>query len=169
MGCDANVKTVTLSSAYLYGGSTATAATPANSSFLLQFNNPESSTYITSLSLSSYGSPSATGDPLANTTDIALGPTTLSLQASTASSSSTRMNTTSAEVNVTTWQTGRNSSELIDFSRNSPANTLNSGQVSSFTFYPRTSVPKSIIPGSTFNYAVTFSNGESVSGSLIAQ
>ena len=44
-----NVKTVTLSSATLYGGVSATAAVAATSSLVFALNNPGSATYITGL------------------------------------------------------------------------------------------------------------------------
>ena len=43
------------------------------------------------------------------------------------------------------------------------------GQVASFTFYPWSNPSQSILTGQTFNYIIYFSDGEVVSGSLIAQ
>jgi len=43
------------------------------------------------------------------------------------------------------------------------------GAVTSFTFYPWAAAAQSILTGQTFNYVINFANGQSVSGSLIAQ
>jgi flagellin-like protein len=49
------------------------------------------------------------------------------------------------------------------------ANAMSPGAVSSFTFYPWSASSQSITTGQTFNYVINFANGQSVSGSLIAQ
>jgi len=49
--CSDIVKTVTLSSAELYGGSLATTSTNGTSDLSISLNNPGSTTYITSLTL----------------------------------------------------------------------------------------------------------------------
>ena len=43
------------------------------------------------------------------------------------------------------------------------------GQVTSYTFYPLRSTSGPITTGQVFNYVINFANGQSVSGSLIAQ
>ncbi len=50
-----NVKTVTLSSATLYGGTTATGAAAATSSLTIALNNPGSASYITSVTMTGSG------------------------------------------------------------------------------------------------------------------
>src|SRR5271166_2643507 len=50
-----NVKTVTLSSATLYGGVTASAAIAATSSITLSLNNPGSATTVTGVTLTGAG------------------------------------------------------------------------------------------------------------------
>src|SRR5713226_9624242 len=50
-----NVKTITLTSATLYGGVTATGSAAATSSFVLALNNPGSATYVSSFSMSGAG------------------------------------------------------------------------------------------------------------------
>ncbi|MGA2877126.1 MAG: hypothetical protein ABSE82_16545 [Nitrososphaerales archaeon] len=47
-------------------------------------------------------------------------------------------------------------------------NGLTGGTVTSYTFYPF-GTAQSITTGQVYNYVVSFSNGQSVSGSLIAQ
>ena len=55
-----NVKTVTLSSATLYGGVTAYTATAATSSLTMSLNNPGSATTITGITLTGAGISSIT-------------------------------------------------------------------------------------------------------------
>ena len=132
-----NVKTVTLSSATLYGGLSATGATgtpasqAATSSLVFALNNPGSATYITSLTLTGAGIASI------NNWD----------------------NTTLATVATNT----------IVFATSAPNNAMNAGQVSSYTYYPSAPTPEGITTGQVFNYVINFANGQSVSGSLIAQ
>jgi len=135
-----NVKTVTLSSATLYGGLSATGATgtpasqAATSSLVFALNNPGSATYITSLTLTGAGIASI------NNWD----------------------NTTLATVATNT----------IVFTASHPNNNaMLAGQVSSYTYYPsaNTGAQEGITTGQVFNYVINFANGQSVSGSLIAQ
>jgi len=78
-------------------------------------------------------------------------------------------------INLTITQWDNNSrpssaSNLIDFNSGHPGNSiLASGKVSSFTFYPEYSTPLTISKDQVFNYVISFQNGQSVSGSLIAQ
>lgn len=128
-----NVKTVTLSSATLYGGVSATASQPATSSLTLSLNNPGSASAITSITL--------TGTGLASP--------------------------------ITTWSgvSTAGGAQIVfinSFNSLSP-NALSPGQVTSYTFYPSTAASASITTGQTFNYVINFANGQSVSGSLIAQ
>ena len=53
--CSGNVKTVTLASAYLYSGNLSTSSSNATASFTFSLNNPGSTTFITSLTISSNG------------------------------------------------------------------------------------------------------------------
>jgi hypothetical protein len=41
--------------------------------------------------------------------------------------------------------------------------------VTLFTYYPESASQQQITTGQTFNYIINFANGQSVSGSLIAQ
>ena len=128
-----NVKTVTLSSATLYGGVTAYTATAATSSLTMSLNNPGSATTITGITLTGAGITSVTG------WDTASG-------ASAAPS-----------LQFTAYTAGN-------------PNAMSPGAVTSFTFYPwGAAASQSILTGQTFNYVITFANGQSVSGSLIAQ
>ncbi len=131
-----NVKTVTLSSATLYGGvSQTTGGQVATSSLTLSLNNPGSASAISSVTL--------TGTGLASP--------------------------------ITSWSSTSNyvAANLVAFvnSYNSLSpNALSPGQVTSYTFYPNTGANSaSITTGQTFNYVINFVNGQSVSGSLIAQ
>lgn len=80
----------------------------------------------------------------------------------------------SDNVTLTSWDSNAlacSSSNLIGF--NSPQNDSNvrsSDKSSSFVFYPESSGhPLGILSGQTYNYVIDFQNGQSVSGSLIAQ
>ena len=129
-----NVKTVTLSSATLYGGVTASAAIAATSSITLSLNNPGSATTVTGVTLTGAGIST-----------------------------------------VNAWDTGSAASpaaSTVSFAQPYGAgnpNAMGPGQVTSFTFYPWSAASQSILTGQTFNYVITFANGQSVSGSLIAQ
>jgi flagellin-like protein len=126
-----NVKTVTLSSATLYGGVTASSSVAATSSLTLAINNPGSATTISSVTLTGAGiSPVSSWD--------------------TSSASGTAGST-------------------VNFATQSNANAMAAGAVTSFTFYPWSSSSQPITTGQTFNYVINFANGQSVSGSLIAQ
>ena len=129
-----NVKTVTLSSATLYGGVSADPVTTATSSLTLSLNNPGSASAITSLTLTGTGLQSP----------------------------------------ITTWSGVPNAggAQIVfvnSYDSLSIYNALSPGQVTSYTFYPSTSASVPITTGQTFNYVINFANGQSVSGSLIAQ
>jgi flagellin-like protein len=127
-----NVKTVTLSSATLYGGVSATGAKNATSSLTVALNNPGSASYITGVTMTGAGI--ATISSWDNNTDF------------------------SAAAN------------LVVFTASHPGNTaMTPGSVTSFTFYPEATSQQSITTGQVFNYVINFANGQSVSGSLIAQ
>ena len=129
-----NVKTVTLSSATLYGGVTADPATISTSSLTISLNNPGSATTITSVTITGSGiSPVNAWD--------------------TTSASGAAANT----INFGLGYTAGN------------PNAMAPGTVTSFTFYPWVVASQSILTGQTFNYVINFANGQSVSGSLIAQ
>lgn len=66
------------------------------------------------------------------------------------------------------WQNSSSSSGTIDFQTHSANDRLVSDKVTFFDFYP-TNVSVNIIAGYVYNYVIEFSNGDSVSGSLIAQ
>ncbi len=121
-----NVKTVTLSSATLYGGTEGAAlGVPAATSSYVTFslNNPGTASTITGITL-----------------------------------------TGSAITAVTTWENSGGTGFLT-----SGNNALAGGQVTSYTFYPYGTAANTITTGQTFNYVISFANGQSVSGSLIAQ
>jgi flagellin-like protein len=121
-----NVKTVTLSSATLYGGTEPLAIgnPPATGATYMTFslNNPGSQSSITSITLTGAGVTA-----------------------------------------VTLWGTSTGSAYNAGSN-----NVLSAGQVSSYTFYPY-GTAQSIVTGQTFNYVISFQNGQSVSGSVIAQ
>jgi FlaG/FlaF family flagellin (archaellin) len=127
-----NVKTVTLSSATLYGGVTASSIIAATSSVTVSLNNPGSATTITSITL--------TGSGIST---------------------------------ITNWQlaaaSGTNTVNFAATYVNGGANAMGPGAVTSFTFFPWSGSSQSITTGQTFNYVINFANGQSVSGSLIAQ
>jgi flagellin-like protein len=146
-----NVKTVTLTSATLYGGVTSANGVVATSSLGISLNNPGSQSYITTLTL--------TGTGL--TAPITLWDNTSAAQgaANEIVFSSGTYQTGAASCSVATWNW----------------NTMCAGQVTSFNFYPgppgtlRSGASAQITTGQTFNYVINFANGQSVSGSLIAQ
>jgi len=120
-----NVKTVTLSSATLYGGTEPAAlGVPATGATYMTFslNNPGSASTITTITITGAGI--------------------------TATS---------------TWGTSTGTSYLL-----AGNNALAAGQVTAYTFYPY-GTAQSITTGQTFNYVISFANGQSVSGSVIAQ
>jgi len=127
-----NVKTVTLSSATLYGGVSATAAQAATSSITISLNNPGSATVISGITLTGAGIATISG------WDTAAG------------------------------QSAAPSLQFTPYTVNNP-NAMAPGAVTSFTFYPWNAASQSILTGQTFNYVLNFANGQSVSGSLIAQ
>jgi flagellin-like protein len=121
-----NVKTVTLSSATLYGGTEPAAIgnPPSGAATYMTFslNNPGSASTITSITLTGAGVTA-----------------------------------------VTLWGNVGGTGYLL-----SGNNALAAGQVTSYTFYPY-GTAQSITTGQTFNYVISFQNGQSVSGSVIAQ
>jgi flagellin-like protein len=129
-----NVKTVTLSSATLYGGVSASATVAATSSLTLSLNNPGSASAITSLTLTGTGLPA----PIVTWSGVA----------------------TAAGAQIVF---------INSYNSLSIYNALSPGQVTSYTFYPSTAPSEAITTGQTFNYVINFANGQSVSGSLIAQ
>jgi hypothetical protein len=144
--CSGTVKTVTLSSANLYDGTTAVSSANA-SSLLMSFNNPGSETYITSLS-------------------IWQATTTVTYPNST--SVITKIYPEN-NVTITSWQDSTDSTGQINFSVHSNATELLSGKVTSFSFYPRTVSQINITADETWNFVVDFANGQSVSGSLLSE
>jgi flagellin-like protein len=120
-----NVKTVTLSSATLYGGTMVAAigTTGSGATYMtFSLNNPGSASTVTSITLTGAGITA-----------------------------------------VTSWQNSGGTAYLL-----SGNNALAAGQVSSYTFFPY-GTAQSITTGQTFNYVISFANGQSVSGSVIAQ
>ncbi len=75
---------------------------------------------------------------------------------------------------ITGWDTGSLSSAAANVNFNQGytsgnPNAMGPGAVTSFTFFPWSAASQSITTGQTFNYVINFANGQSVSGSLIAQ
>ncbi len=57
----------------------------------------------------------------------------------------------------------------INFANSGTGNALGPGQVTTLVFYPATPTSITLRPGETFNYVISFANGQSISGSLVAQ
>ena len=133
-----NVKTVTLSSATLYGGTepATVGVAQANSYLVFALNNPGSTSSISGLTLTGSGITSV------NTWGLING---------TAATFTIATSANPQGVGTGLW-----------------ANGLTGGTVTSYTFYPF-GTAQSITTGQVYNYVVSFSNGQSVSGSLIAQ
>jgi len=138
-----NVKTVTLSSATLYGGVSASAAVVATSSLTMSLNNPGSQSYITSVTVTGAGlvTPITAWD---NTSAVRVAGNTVNFGAASMAAGGCP---------TPAWNN----------------NVLCPGQVTSFTVYPEQAASVAITTGQTFNYVINFQNGQSVSGSLIAQ
>jgi flagellin-like protein len=125
-----NVKTVTLSSATLYGG----AETPSTSSpalagatyLVFSLNNPGSASSISSVTLTGSGISS-----------------------------------------VSAWDLSGSASNIAFASTNNVANSMPGGAVTAFSYYAVGT--QTITTGQVYNYVINFLNGQSVSGSLIAQ
>ena len=128
-----NVETVTLPSANLYGGFSATSSFSASSKLVFALSSPQCSpTYLSSVTL--VGSNITT---------------------------------------ITSWDNNSNPSSgnnMINFTLSQPGNNiLAPAKITSFTFYPESTTQQQIISGQVYNYVVNIANGQSVSGSLIAQ
>jgi flagellin-like protein len=133
-----NVKTVTLSSATLYGGnaSPTVAQGAATGSYItFSLNNPGSASTVSSMTLTGSG-----------------------IQAVTVWDNSTFAGTCS----------GACASVFSGTSGGVANNLLAGGKVSSYTWYLG-GQNQAVTTGQTFNYVINFANGQSVSGSLIAQ
>ena len=116
---------------------------------------------ITLTSANLYGGTeaSALGVPASGATYV-----TFALENPSSTSSITGISLTGAGITaVTLWETASGTAYST-----SPNNELYGGQVNSFTFYSY-GTAQSITTGQTFNYVISFANGQSVSGSLIAQ
>ena len=76
-------------------------------------------------------------------------------------------------INTTIWDDHPNASAAhVDFERKytkGADNGLGADQLTSFTFYPWSNSAEVIETGQTYNYVIDFANGQSVSGSLIAE
>jgi hypothetical protein len=163
--CSGNVKTVTLASAYLYSGNLSTSSRNATASFTFSLNNPGSTTYITSLTVSSSGvttvstwynrTRSQTVINSINGTIIAFIPGSGGNLTITQWADNSEASVFSNNVNFSSSDTGNN--------------VLGSAKATSFTFYPEGSSAQRISAGQVFDYIISFQNGQSVSGSLIAQ
>jgi len=146
--CNATATTITVGSVTLFSGVTASNSSQAIANLFMTINNPGKTTYVSSLSLS--GAWAVNND--ANTTH----------EASTTTSESV------TSIVITTWQDAWNSTSAIIFSTDFAASELRANHLTPMTFYPRTSSPENILQGERYNFAINFTNGESISGSLIA-
>ncbi len=76
-------------------------------------------------------------------------------------------------VNITSWDNTTQPSSmgnLIPFVSGYSGDVLFSGKVTSFIYYPeRIGSSEEIVDAQTYNYVINLQNGQSVSGSLIAQ
>ena len=75
---------------------------------------------------------------------------------------------------IATWDNDTKPSSVsnfIVFTSAHPSNTLVAANVTDLIFYPveMSGSPQSIVSGNVYNYVANFANGQSVSGSLIAQ
>lgn len=134
-----NVKTVTLSSATLYGGQEPVGIgvpTSSASYIVVSLNNPGSTSAVSAITLTGSGIVAVATWEFSNGT---------ACNFAIASSSN--------PVGVGTGEWG---------------NGLPGGQVTSYYFYPY-GTTQQITTGQTFDYVINFANGQSVSGSLIAQ
>ena len=127
-----NVRIVTLSTATLDAGVTASPASQATSELIMSFSNPGSATTIVSVDL----------------TGPNISAVTLWDEYPNADSSHTDLG-----------------AKYVD----GGANSMSANQDTPFTFYPWTNSSDSIVKGETYNYVISFANGQSVSGSPIAQ
>lgn len=73
---------------------------------------------------------------------------------------------------ITSWSTTTNGKNLINFqspySKDS-GNAVNSSSISTFTLFPFANQTENIVRAQVYNYVIGFSNGQMISGSLIAQ
>jgi hypothetical protein len=147
--CSGATKSITLASANLYSGVTASGSSDATANLAMTINNPGATVYISSLSL--YGGYKPSTGPIANVTPRLI----------------TTTSTLSDGLLIAGWQNSNLSA--IDFQIHSANNRLATEKVSFFDFYPTTSTPLNITAGYVYNYFVNFTNGVSISGSLLAQ
>jgi hypothetical protein len=137
-----NVKTITLTSATLYGGQEAATVGPvggpptSTSYLVVAFNNPGSLTAISSITMTGSGIAAAYSWEFSNGT----------------------------AVNFTVTSSGN----PVGVGAGMWGNGLPGGQVTSFSFFPY-GTAQPITTGQVYNYVINFANGQSVSGSLIAQ
>jgi hypothetical protein len=131
-----NFKTVTLSSATLNAGKTASSSSAASSSLVISLSNSCSQTilYVNSLSLTGSSIPT-----------------------------------------ITHWNRNaqpNSTSNLIVLDANYPSGNsiaVVPASMRPFTFYPVSDPTQNITRGQVYNYVLNFANGQSISGSLIAQ
>ena len=135
-----NVKTVTLPSATLYGGYADPSAGQTPSYVTFSLNNPGSGSAITGVTI--------TGSAIISVVAF-----------NNASSTGSCSGTCSSVFSGVSSASGSQTANIL----------LTGGQVSSYTWYLAGSFDQPVTTGQTFNYVVNFANGQSVSGSLIAQ
>jgi hypothetical protein len=131
-----NVQTITLSSATLYAGYSATASSNATSSFKFSLNNPQCTpAHITSLEV-------------------------------------WNVNQTAMITNWNNSTAPSSAANYINFtSRQSQSSLVQVVSVTSFSYYPEvvSGPAQAWVTGKPYNYVINFDNGQSVSGTLIAQ
>jgi len=145
--CSGHVNTVTLASATLYAGSTSFQSNRGKASFMFTLNNPGAETYISSLSM------------WQDNQTIYYGNSTSVIATITPENS----------IQISAWKLRGNQTNEVNFSIHSLVNSISSGMVTSFSFYPDTSTPMNFTKDEVWNYSIQCTNGQSVSGSLIAQ
>jgi hypothetical protein len=150
-GC---VRTVTISSAALYSGKTASNQTTATSKFEITLNNPGTATYIMSIVLTGNRSvPSVTYWSTTPSFDHTV------VLDEIGTSKSISANET-VDVGIMVQQA---------ITKGNPANLLPTG-TSTYTFYPVTNNGSiSLQSSQIFDFVLNFAFGQSVSGSLTAQ
>jgi hypothetical protein len=170
--CTGTVDTVTLAMAYLYSGSLANSTSGATAYLYFSLNNPKSTTYITSLTLSSSDVTQVTQNTFYNGTSLETVTDGTVVVYSTISERGNNNLTTTLWDNDSHPSSSHNLINFNSKSSSSEVNAIPSGTVTTFTYYPAVTASSSsekILSGQVYNYVITFANGQSVSGSLAAE
>jgi hypothetical protein len=137
--CYNQERSITLSSVKLTSGSTGD-VTSTKASFQISINNPGAETYVESVTLTELDTTRGLGSGNLSNTEQIIG----------------------------AWSVSGNSNEPINFSSESGMNELAASTTTSFTLYPYTQTSLNLSKGQTLNYAIDFTDGESLSGSVVA-